>query len=125
VINQRRGIHPPSDDTPGDPFPDEASSHVNVRTERRPTTVSGFQEKAIPPLRPLLPGGAVLRLSVTVEELRTLPLDARAAYVLSLVDGRCSVDLILDICEMDRGDALAALADLLELGAIEVLGPTP
>lgn len=130
---ERRGIQPPpTDDETQDAFPDEASSQVKpaLYPPRHARTESGFQGKAsapptpVTPLRPLLPGNAVLHLSVTVEELRTLPLDARAAYLLSLVDGRCSVDLILDVCEMDRGEALGALADLLELGAIQVRDPS-
>jgi hypothetical protein len=76
-------------------------------------------------VRPLVPLFAVPWLAITVEGLRFLPLDARAAYVLSLIDGQCSVDLILDMCahEVDREEALAVLARLLGLGAIELRDP--
>jgi hypothetical protein len=54
--------------------------------------------------------------------LRHLPLDARTAYLLSLVDGVCSVDMILDICEpeISRPEATDLLAGLLRIGAIEL-----
>ena len=62
---------------------------------------------------------------MTIEGLRFLPLDARTAYVISLVDGHCSVEVILDICESElpRDEALAILAHLLQLGAIELRDP--
>ena len=65
---------------------------------------------------------AVPWLAMPVEELRSLPLDARTAYVISLVDGQCTVETILDLCEVEvaREQALDALAHLLELGAIEL-----
>lgn len=76
-------------------------------------------------VRARLPMSAVPCLAVTVEGLRFLPLDARTAYLISLVDGHCTVEAILDICESElRGDeALALLARLLQLGAIELRGP--
>jgi hypothetical protein len=76
-------------------------------------------------VRPHLPLFAVPWLAVTVEELRSLPLDAKAAYLLSIVDGRSTVETILDICESElpRDDVLAILARLLQLGAIELRDP--
>lgn len=68
---------------------------------------------------------AVQRLAVTLEGLLPLPLDARAAYLLSLVDGHCPVEMILDIFgpEPAREEALGILAHLLQLGAIELRDP--
>lgn len=42
------------------------------------------------------------------------------AYHLSLVDGHCTVEMILDICgpELERDEALGLLAHLVQLGAI-------
>jgi hypothetical protein len=62
---------------------------------------------------------------MTVEELRSLPLDARAAYLLSLIDGHATVEMILDICapELARDDGLRILAHLLQLGAVELRDP--
>lgn len=76
-------------------------------------------------VRPHLPLLAVPWLAMTVEGLRVLPLDARTAYVISLVDGQCTVEVILDICESElaRDEALAILAHLLHLGAIDLRDP--
>jgi len=76
-------------------------------------------------VRPVVPLFAVPWLAVTLEGLRLLPLDARAAYLLSLVDGRCTVEMILDICapELERDEALGLLAHLLQVGAIELRDP--
>ena len=76
-------------------------------------------------VRPTVPLSAVPLLAVTVERVRFLPLDARAAYLLSLVDGECTVEMILDICgsELRCDEALGILALLLHLGAIELHDP--
>jgi hypothetical protein len=73
-------------------------------------------------VRPLMPGYAVVSLAVTVQRLRMMPLDSRLAYLLSLVDGQCTVETIVDASGMDRDEALGLLADLLQLGAIELRG---
>jgi hypothetical protein len=75
--------------------------------------------------RPPLPLYAIPWLVVALDGLCVLPLDARSAYLLSLVDGQCSVELILDICqtEVGREEARGALAELLWLGAIELRDP--
>ena len=76
-------------------------------------------------VRPHLPLCAVPWLAVTLEGLRLLPLDARTAYLLSLVDGHCTVEMLLDICgtELERDEALELLAHLFQLGAIELCDP--
>jgi len=78
-------------------------------------------------VRPVVPLFAVPWLAVTAAGLRSLPLDARAAYLLSLVDGHCTVETILDICapELEREEALGLLAHLLQVGAIELRDPLP
>jgi hypothetical protein len=72
-------------------------------------------------IRPRLPLGAVPRLAVTAEGLHLLPLDSRAAYLLSLVDGRCTLHTVLDICDMAHDEAVSVLTQLLHLGAIELV----
>ena len=76
-------------------------------------------------VRPYLSLCAIPWLAITAEGLPFLRLDARAAYLLSLVDGRCTVEMILDICgpEVERDGALGILAHLLQLGAIELRHP--
>jgi hypothetical protein len=73
-------------------------------------------------VRQLLPPSAVPVLAITREGLRLLPIDSGAAYLLSLVDGTCTLETILDVCEMDRDEALGILARLLRLGAIVLRG---
>jgi hypothetical protein len=51
-------------------------------------------------------------------QLRWLGLDHRSGFLLSRVDGVCSLDELLDVCGMPRLEALKTLADLLERGAI-------
>jgi hypothetical protein len=76
-------------------------------------------------VRPVVPLFAVPWLAVTLEGLRFLPLDARAAYLLSLVDGQCNIETILDVCaqKVTREEALGFLAHLLQLGAIDLRDP--
>ncbi len=71
-------------------------------------------------VRSVVPLGAIPCLAISVDGLRFLPLDARSAYLLSLMDGHCTVDLILDVCDMDRDEVLAILSQLLKLGAIKL-----
>lgn len=76
-------------------------------------------------VRPHVPLFAVPWLAMTLEGLRFLPLDARAGYILSLVDGHCTVETIVDVSarHVDRNEALGILAHLLQLGAIELRDP--
>jgi len=62
----------------------------------------------------------VLVLSVSLNDLRTLPLDPQAAFVVSRVDGVSSIEMLLDVCAMPRLDALAALVRLVEEGVLRV-----
>jgi len=75
-------------------------------------------------VRPRMPLGAVPRLAVTAEGLHILPLDSRAAYLLSLLDGRCNLDTVLDLCDMARDEAVSILTHLIQLGAIELDHPS-
>ena len=53
-------------------------------------------------------------------DLRWLGLDHRAGFVLSRVDGKATVDELVDICGMPRIEVLKTLIELLNQGAIEV-----
>ena len=59
-------------------------------------------------------------LIVTYDELRELPLDHRVGFVVSLIDGRSTVEMIVDIACLAEGEALVILHELRALGAIEV-----
>ncbi len=66
------------------------------------------------------PSLAVPQLTITAEGLHLLSLDSRAAYLLSLVDGECTLGTILEVCDMDQAEALDILERLMNLGAIEL-----
>jgi hypothetical protein len=46
--------------------------------------------------------------------LQSLPLDHRAGFIISLVDGHSPVSLILDMCPMNRPEALSVIFALVE-----------
>jgi hypothetical protein len=72
-------------------------------------------------IRAILPLASVPSLIVTHAELKALPLDSRAAFVLSLVDGRCDVETILDMTGMRSEEAFGILVKLVELRAIKLV----
>jgi hypothetical protein len=57
------------------------------------------------------------------EEIVTLPLDARHGFVLSLVDGVLSVGDILDVCGLDRVEAIEIVASLVRSGVVVLREP--
>jgi hypothetical protein len=61
-------------------------------------------------------------LVVTHEQLRTMPLDQRHGFVLSLVDGRCTIEMLADISGFGRAETIALVAELVGHGAL-VLRP--
>lgn len=63
---------------------------------------------------------SVPRLAVTQRELMALPLDHRAGFIVSFVDGTYTVEMILDVCPMPRERALAILGELESQGVIDV-----
>ncbi len=79
--------------------------------------------RTVPPESPTLKNGDLLLTSVplvalTVEELRTLPLDGCSGFILSLIDGRTNVEDILDLCALDRAEVIERVLALLRQGAI-------
>lgn len=60
----------------------------------------------------------VPRVSVESDRLRWLSLDHRAGFMLSLIDGRSSVEELLDISGMPRFQALKILCELLDQDVI-------
>ncbi len=74
-------------------------------------------------VRPVVSLFAVPWLVVSYVDLQRLPLDARAGFVISLVDGRCTVRMMLDISHMPEDETLDILRELVRLGAIELREP--
>jgi hypothetical protein len=67
--------------------------------------------------------GAVPWLVVTYDQLQRMPLDPRAAFIVSLIDGRCTVEMLLDISGMSENETLGILSDLVRLKAVELRAP--
>ena len=83
--------------------------------------------EAAPPsqVRLVALGSTVPWLMVTLDELRELPIDPRAAYLVSLVDGQCSIEMISDVAGMARDEVAGIFAMLARLGAIELRESNP
>ncbi len=73
--------------------------------------------------RPTVPLDAVPGLLVTLDDLRGLPLDNRDAFVVSFIDGRCTVEMIADMAGLDLTEVVGILSKLLRLGAIDLHAP--
>lgn len=67
-------------------------------------------------------GGAtrVPKVAVAGSEVRWLGLDHRAGFLLSRVDGRSSIDDIVDLSGMPRHEALKLLVELVDAGALSL-----
>lgn len=53
-------------------------------------------------------------VALTGEALKRLPLDHRAGFVLSLMDGSIDLETVIELCAMQRDDALTLIRDLYE-----------
>ena len=60
-------------------------------------------------------------VSSTPEQLRWLALDHRAGFLLSLVDGRSTLDEVLDMSGMGELDALRLLMQLMQQNVLKVV----
>lgn len=74
-------------------------------------------------VRPIVSLAALPWLVLSHADLQKLPLDARAGFVLSLVDGRCTVEMLLDISGMPEDETVEILRELVRLGAVELREP--
>ncbi len=104
--------------------PDRITPTVDLaplaRTSEDESALSPPSQVRIVPL-----GAAVPWLMVTLDELRELPIDPRAAYLVSLVDGQCSVEMIADVAGMPRAEVAGVFAMLARLGAVELRDAHP
>jgi hypothetical protein len=55
---------------------------------------------------------SVPRLVISLKELKALPLDHRAGFIVSFIDGAYTVGMILDACAMPRKEAMTILREL-------------
>jgi hypothetical protein len=56
---------------------------------------------------------------MSVDLLKRLPLDHRAGFLLSLMDGAIDLDTMVEIAGMNRGEALRLVRDLFESGVVD------
>lgn len=69
-------------------------------------------------------GGAnrIPQIAVAGSEVRWLGLDHRAGFLLSRVDGRSTIDELVDLSGMARHEALKVLVELVDSGALSLRG---
>ncbi|MGH7436203.1 MAG: hypothetical protein ACRENE_11065 [Polyangiaceae bacterium] len=75
-------------------------------------------ELSISTIRRRDPSVGVPRLIMSPALVRELPIDSRVAFVMSHIDGRSSLETLLDVTGFDRAEVLSILARLVRLGAI-------
>lgn len=56
---------------------------------------------------------------VATDQLRRLPLDHRAGFLMSLMDGTIDLPTIVEVSAMPHSDALRVIRDLYEAGVVE------
>jgi hypothetical protein len=60
------------------------------------------------------------RLLLGPNEIAKLPMDPRAAFLTSFIDGQQTMEEILDVCAMPEAEALELIERLRQLGAISI-----
>jgi hypothetical protein len=104
---------------PAGPFVQETPTGTRRKSGREAVTVDEVGEAAV-----RMAKGARLeqtpRILASRELIAMAPIDARSAFVLALVDGRNTVEAILDMSGMPADEARAILEKLTLLRLIEV-----
>lgn len=83
-----------------------------------------MQRIPIAQVREPIPRDAVPWVIVPFTRLRELALDHRAGFVLSFVDGRTTVETIVDVSGMPAREVVDILVRLVEARAIELRSPS-
>lgn len=65
-------------------------------------------------------GSDIPRLAMESAQLRRLTLDHRAGFLLSCIDGSCSIDEVLDVAMMPPLEAVRTLYELVLEGVVEI-----
>jgi hypothetical protein len=60
-------------------------------------------------------------LRVAMNELCVLPLDHRTGFVLSRIDGRLTIESLLDVCGMQAEEVILILDELIEFGIVSLI----
>ena len=85
-----------------------------------PTLNASEEEERSGEVQRVMPLHAVPWLVVTFDEVKRLPIDPRVGFIVSFIDGRSTVEMIIDMAGFPRTLTLRILAKLLALGAIEL-----
>jgi hypothetical protein len=64
-------------------------------------------------------------VAVPRDRVRELPLDARQGFVLSLIDGECTLEQIIDMCAFERIETIEIVAGFIQAGIIAMMPPPP
>lgn len=99
------------------PAPPRIASHGSVVAPLPPQPTTALPE--VEPLDELGGLGAVLAVVANSAAIRTLDLDHRAGFLLSLIDGFSSVEDLLDLANMPSELTLTLLADLKRRGLVK------
>ena len=87
---------------------------------READTLNSAEEEDSGEIQRVVPMDAVPWLLVTFDQLRHLPIDPRAGFLVSLIDGRSTVEMIVDLAGLPKPLTLRILAKLMALKAIEL-----
>jgi len=68
----------------------------------------------------VIPMSATPRLCMRASELVALPLDHRSGFLLSHIDGKRTVENVIDVSHLSPSDSLEAIGSLIALGAITI-----
>jgi hypothetical protein len=60
---------------------------------------------------------------VALDQVAKLPLDARQGFVLSLIDGRCTFEEIIDMCVFERIETIEIVAGFFQTGVVVLKNP--
>jgi hypothetical protein len=95
---------------------DEAAKRSEVRIATRPRPRSGTDAETTEAWARAVMGSPVV--AMTSDALKRLPLDHRAGFVISLMDGSMDLETIIELCGMDRREAIELVRDLYESGVV-------
>lgn len=66
---------------------------------------------------------AVPWLDIAYDDLLAMPLDSRQGFLLSLIDGRCTVEMIADMSGLPRIEVFTMLGELVAMGVLTLRLP--
>jgi hypothetical protein len=109
--DQRIGV---AKEVPPDPEPVAALDESGIRLVTRPEMRAALTDDDW--------ARAMTGMPVVVmplERLKRLPLDHRAGFLLSLMDGAMDLDTMVEIAGIPRGEVLRLVRDLFESGVVD------